>query len=167
MTARFMLAAFAGSGNDSVPRERTMSSGVFSAFVLPAFGTAVADHTYVEIDGQPFGCWGRSSGGTLLGTGSGDAALGVCLATPSGRAGISYGISGVCHQAANRILWPTRANVSNAAGARASMLLWGTFGRDGNGRQYSPTSNPWLELTYCQAQLSSGFSSQGGVNAES
>jgi hypothetical protein len=146
-----------------------MSSGVFSAFVLPAFGTAVADHTYVEIDGQAFGCWGRSAGGTFLVTGTGDAALGICLATPSGRAGVIYGRSGVCHQAANRILWPARVNVATAAGARASMLLWGTFGRDGNRKQYSPTANPWLELTLCQAQLSSsasGFSNQGDVHAK-
>lgn len=144
-----------------------MSSGVFSAFVLPAFGTAIADHTYVEIDGQPFGCWGRSTGGTLLGTWYGDAALGICLATPSGKAGIRYAMSGVCHQAANRILWPSGGNVSKAVGAPASVLLWGTFGLAGNGAQYSPTKNPWLELSYCQAQLASGFSSQGGVNVQS
>jgi len=147
-----------------------MSSGAFSAFVLPAFNTPLAHHTYVEIDGQAFGCHGRSSGGSTLIAGSGDAALGVCLATPSGGAGILYGRSGVCHQAANRILWPTRLTVVTALGARASILLWGTFGRDANRNQYSPVSNPWPELTICQAQVSSaasGASNQGGARVNS
>jgi hypothetical protein len=39
-----------------------------------------------------------------------------------------YGVTGVCHQTANRILYPARVTVSKAGGYWASSLAYGTYG---------------------------------------
>lgn len=128
-----------------------MAQGTFSGFAIPAQAASAVDHTYVVLTpGQACGCFGRSSGGAPLCSGHGNVDQGACLATPTGTAGITYGIHGVCHQMANRIMWPARLTVSKARGARGSMMVWGAYGRDPV-RAFSPASYPWPELLACLA----------------
>ena len=80
-----------------------------------------ADHTYVRSSvGNKWGCWGRDSGGKAICSGSGSASVANCISQPWSTAGLVYGVTGVCHQTANRILYPARAIVSKASGYWAS-----------------------------------------------
>jgi hypothetical protein len=91
----------------------------------------LADHTYVTcVGGYAWGCWGRNSGGRIISTGTGSSAQANCLSWPSSTAGLIYGVTGVCHQTANRILWPAGITVSRAKGYWASFLAYGTYGTD-------------------------------------
>lgn len=88
-----------------------------------------ADHTYVKSsDGYVWPCWGGSSGGRLICSGTGSSGKANCISQPSSTAGIIYGVTGVCHQTANRILYPAGTIVSAAAGYWASIILYGTYG---------------------------------------
>lgn len=91
-----------------------------------------ADHTYVlSSDGYVWPCWGRSSGGRRISSGQGSSAQANCLSQSDSHAGIVYGVTGVCHQTANRVLWPARTTVSKASGYWASTLLYGVYGTMG------------------------------------
>ena len=79
----------------------------------------LADHTYVTCGnlGKAWGCWGGKTGGTVLRQGSGSTAQANTIANPDEKAGIKcYLINGVCHQAANRILYPAGITVRQARG---------------------------------------------------
>lgn len=90
-----------------------------------------ADHTYVESsDGYVWPCWGRSSGGHDICSGTGSSSQANCISQPLSYAGIIYGVTGVCHQTSNRILWPSSRIVSAASGYWASSLAYGTYGTD-------------------------------------
>ena len=52
-----------------------------------------------------------------------------CISKPWSTAKLVYGITGVCHQTANRILWPAGVTVRQARGYWASWLLYGTYGK--------------------------------------
>ncbi|MDD5267675.1 MAG: hypothetical protein PHO08_11175 [Methylococcales bacterium] len=90
----------------------------------------LADHTYVRTaDGRGvWGCWGRSDGGSEICRGSGSSKQADCYSQPWGTSGIIYGVTGVCHQTANRILYPARVIVSGAHGYWLSSLVYGTYG---------------------------------------
>jgi hypothetical protein len=88
------------------------------------------DHTYVRSGTRAWGCFGRSTGGDLLVRGRGSLTRADCLAGADGKAGIVYGSTGVCHQAANRILYPAQVTVCRARGFRASAFLYGVYGRE-------------------------------------
>jgi hypothetical protein len=53
-----------------------------------------------------------------------------CISQPWSTAGLVYAVTGVCHQTANRILYPASAIVSKASGYWASSLVYGTYGTD-------------------------------------
>ncbi|MCU7933514.1 MAG: hypothetical protein KZQ99_01375 [Candidatus Thiodiazotropha sp. (ex Dulcina madagascariensis)] len=92
----------------------------------------LADHTYVTCGdlGKAWGCWGGKTGGAVLRQGTGSTAQANAIANPDERAGIScYLINGVCHQAANRILYPAGITVRGARGYPVSEALFGTYGR--------------------------------------
>src|SRR5438105_3189718 len=79
------------------------------------------DHTYVTSNlGHVWRCWGASAGGRQICSAVGNVGQAECLSQPGSQAGIVYGSSGVCHQTANRILFPARQLVSAAHGYRAS-----------------------------------------------
>lgn len=108
----------------------------------------LADHTYVTSDdGLTWPCWGGQSGGRKLCSATGSSKQANCLSQTDSHAGIIYGVSGVCHQTANRILYPANVTVSNAKGYWASWLTYGTYG----------TPNPialaeWLiRVNFCMA----------------
>jgi hypothetical protein len=84
------------------------------------------DPTYVTSSaGDRWDCKGRSQGGRVICRGSGDLGLARCLACPDGQAGISYGVTGVCHQIANRILYPAGDRVERAKGYNRSFRFYG------------------------------------------
>lgn len=91
-----------------------------------------SEHTYVESDTPYFywECHGKSHKGREICWGYGDANIANCLSQggQEGNAGITYGVNGVCHQIANRILYPAGVTVSSAGGYGASVILYGTYG---------------------------------------
>jgi len=91
------------------------------AFALPLraplFGNVRGEHTYVvSSQGHRWPCLGRAQGGRPICRGSGDAAVADCVARGDCSAGIRYLRTGVCHQVANRILWPAGLLVERAEG---------------------------------------------------
>jgi hypothetical protein len=102
-----------------------------SGYAIPLHGNLPADHTYVESDdGFVWPCWGRSSGGHQLCAGYGSSAVANCISLQNSQAGLLYGLTGVCHQTANRILHPATVVVSEARGYTASAFLYGAYGTD-------------------------------------
>lgn len=92
----------------------------------------LADHTYVQCDteGAAWGCWGGKTGGRELRRGQGSTRRADRIAEEDERGGIKcYLINGVCHQAANRILFPAGITVRGARGYDLSELLFGMYGR--------------------------------------
>lgn len=113
----------AGGASES---SRTSSSTGSSSG--PSRPTPDFEHTYVHsMSGDRWGCFGRNDGGRKICSGGGRhrIPLARCLSDPSGTAGIIYGITGVCHQAANRILYPAGRTVSRAKGYAVSCLQYG------------------------------------------
>lgn len=102
------------------------------AYAIPLALPDQWDHTYVLCPSMQFTwpCWGRSHGGNLLCSAPGSCITANCIAGPDGHAGIKYAITGVCHQTANRILYPAGITVRNAGGYVVSMTLYGTYGAD-------------------------------------
>jgi hypothetical protein len=109
-------------------------------------------HTYVTSScGASWGCWGGNTGGLSIHNGTGSSILADCIGQPNvgtgllavGLAGIVYGINGVCHQMANRIL--SAANIAlplSYAQIRASHFTYrgGGFGRNLPGQ---PVDDQW------------------------
>ena len=128
-----------------------MASGTLTGHALPVVGLA-ADHTYVTSSaGHVWNCNGRSAGGKAICTGIGNVDRADCLARPHSHAGIRYAITGVCHQMANRILYPSGRTVSRARRYLWSCFMYGTYGKDPlTGCFYSPVLAPWPELAICQ-----------------
>ncbi|MGR0480879.1 MAG: hypothetical protein ACTFAL_05605 [Candidatus Electronema sp. V4] len=102
----------------------------------------LADHTYVSCcpnDEKAWGCWGGKTGGRVLRTGEGSTRRANVIAESNERAGIiCYGINGVCHQAANRILITAGITVEGAEGYRVSHALFGVYGVVGFPPCYAP-----------------------------
>lgn len=91
----------------------------------------LADHTYVECTGgRGWGCWGGKTDGDALRSAHGSTRRADAIAQPDERAVIKcYAINGVCHQSANRILWPARITVRGARGYKLSEAIYGPYGR--------------------------------------
>ncbi len=92
----------------------------------------LADHTYVACGtlGKAWSCWGGSTGGKPLDSGTGSTRRADAIAGADERGGITcYLINGVCHQAANRILLPANVTVEDARGYGVSLALFGVYGR--------------------------------------
>ena len=108
-------------------------NGIFRGYAIPVEGLSFLDHTYVHIEKNDntrdvYGCWGRADGGRQICEGTGDVAEAEMIATPIGLAGIVYGVTGVCHQTANRILYPAQITVRMAGGYAISSAIYGTYG---------------------------------------
>jgi hypothetical protein len=131
-----------------------MAIGTLTAYTLPAWNIKLWDHTYVASSaGLAWGCHGRALGGTKLCDGPGNIDQAACLAQANGEAGVSQWVTGVCHQMANRILYPAQLDVMAARGYALSTLWWGSYGLDSQTRQQChPILNPWPELVTCQTQ---------------
>jgi hypothetical protein len=120
-----------------------------NAFATPAFiEQSPADHTYVICSNKAFGCFGASSGGRKLNDTGGYNELSkvdilnhntpinlfipgfkkVNIPLPTGDAGIIYGINGVCHMAANRLMVQSEKCVHDARFSSVSFALFGVYG---------------------------------------
>jgi hypothetical protein len=105
-----------------------MPAGTLTGYGLKILGLRF-EHTYVEsTHGHVWPCWGRSAGGRTLCAGIGNTDHADCLSLPNSQAGVIYGVTGVCHQTANRILYPSGQTVSNASGYRGSLFAWEYMG---------------------------------------
>ena len=91
----------------------------------------LADHTYVECtEGKGWSCWGGKTGGATLRSALGSTRRADAIAEADERARITcYAINGVCHQSANRVLWPARITVRGARGYKLSEAIYGPYGR--------------------------------------
>jgi hypothetical protein len=90
-----------------------------------------ADHTQVNCTGVPgkvWPCWGVPPKGAVCCAGNGSTAQADCLSTPASKAGIVYAFTGVCHQTANRILFPAGVIVNRARGYPLSAATYGAYG---------------------------------------
>ena len=115
-----------------------------SAYALPIKGPGgmLADHTYVvSSEGDTWGCFGRTKGRRkqLIAQGAGEVHIALCLSRQDSTAEIDYGRKGVCHQAANRILYTAGVTVSRAQGFFASAFIFGVYGL-----------GPWGALKRCR-----------------
>lgn len=103
------------------------------------------DHTYVHVCDMEenvqirYGCWGRDNGGNVICSGTADVSIAERIATDNGHAGIIYLITGVCHQTANRILYPAGIIVYEAKGYTVSSAIYGTYGIGGG---FVPIAQP-------------------------
>jgi hypothetical protein len=110
-----------------------------TAWTVPVTLLPVWDHTYVTSScGFRWGCYGRDYGGHPLAMAPGNSIAANCLSQPNSWAGIRYGFTGVCHQMANRILYPAGLTV---IGARGYGLTLGRYTAHGRG--------PWPEKAAC------------------
>ncbi len=113
----------------------------FTAYAMPTqwhpikqLPTWPLDHTCVATStGTQWGCFGRTypedpSVATIVATGNGDELWARAIAGPDGRAGIDYGVTGVCDQCSNRILLPAGITVRNSPGNEIATLLCGIYG---------------------------------------
>lgn len=117
----------------------TEIQGFAVPMMVPLIGTVRGEHTYVmSNEGDRWGCGGRAAGGRLICRGRCDVQLARCLAGPHHDAGIRYGVTGICHQIANRVLWPADVLVDRAKGYSFCLLLYAQYGR-----------GSWPELDFC------------------
>jgi len=109
-----------------------MSIGKLEGYSIPAFGGKVSKdiaHTYVVAsNGNRWGCFGTATGGDHLEQGIGDLVVAEKIAGFRSWAGLVYGITGVCHQASNRILSPSEVTVRRAGGYFLSVSSFGEYG---------------------------------------
>lgn len=105
---------------------------------IPA-GINMADHTSVSCSGVPGRLWvccGVAPAGPIICSGEGSSKSADCFSKPAmgafnliDTAGILYLITGVCHQASNRILSSASQLINNMCkGYGASLLAFGAFG---------------------------------------
>ena len=139
---------------------------ILSAHTLPTLFNPKWDHTYIESDdGLKWGCFGRDTGGNKICSANGESAFADCLSYPRGKvsgfpqyAGITYAIDGVCHQAANRILYAAGnggLDVAAAKGYPLSLILYGAYGLG--------AKVPWPRLSHCaNIRASAGSAPSGG-----
>lgn len=108
---------------------------------VESFLAPIADHVYVKMGDIYFECHGGyNDGEEMYENNKGDLEYAIQTAdgqteqidgeyVNDGCASIIYGLTGVCHQIANRILWTSQILVDKAAGYRLSSLIYGPYGR--------------------------------------
>lgn len=118
-------------------------------------------HTFVSSScGLAWGCFGRSENGSLLTSGPGSSSRADCLS--KNNAGILYGITGVCHQAANRISFPAQLKAVGAGGYAQSVFTFGEYGRS------FPGIKSWEAIKReCSARATSQISFDENISAGS
>ncbi|SIN96229.1 hypothetical protein [Fibrobacter sp. UWB11] len=104
------------------------------AFAIPVsdkvLGLDKMDHTYVVMGGRAFGCFGRSADGrAITPVSKGNKQVAEETETSSYNANMTYGVHGVCHQMANRILWTAQLLVDEAQAFNVSVSLFGPYGK--------------------------------------
>ena len=95
-----------------------------------------ADHVYACLQGGDcYAYHGGKSGGTNLSNtrGDGDSANFKCIATKGFPCKLVYGVEGVCHQEANRMLSSSNKTVREARGYWIFWPLYWTYGKYSSG----------------------------------
>jgi hypothetical protein len=137
-----------------------VESDVLVGYSMPAQNASFFSHTYVVAQQAQLAwdCFGRSNGGHSVVSGRGNSATADCLSyrrdPPSPPddiytiyAGIVYLVTGTCHQAANRILFPAQVKLPTTVGGYGlSKFTYGEFGR-----------GTWREFPGCYSAGSSGL----------
>jgi hypothetical protein len=89
------------------------------------------DHTYVTCSGgHAWPCWGSCQDGEIVTSGTASSAQAHEISQPNSQAGIRFLVTGVCHQTANRILWPAGVTVNNIRNYGLTVFVYGHYGRD-------------------------------------
>ncbi|MDQ7789978.1 MAG: hypothetical protein RDU41_07995 [Clostridia bacterium] len=98
-------------------------------YAWASYMNPLMEHAYVTSSaGHRWPCFGGTDRGRPIGSGLGHPEVAQCLSLPDSEAGINYGLTGVCHQAANRILWPAKVLVSQARSYNLSVMIYGAYG---------------------------------------
>jgi hypothetical protein len=117
--------------------------GVLVAKAYPTrLALGLADHTYVECGtgARGWSCFGGKQGGRVLRSRAASTRQADAIATADEHSGLKcYLINGVCHQAANRILYAAGFTVEGARGYGVSQAMFGVYGRVG----IFPCSSPF------------------------
>lgn len=100
---------------------------------LEGFATVgqIVFHTYVKSScGASWGCWGGTTGGVSICSGTGSSIQADCI-DGKDDAGILYYITGVCHQIANRILSPAGIQIPDTfPDVRNSYFIYDEYGHN-------------------------------------
>ena len=90
-------------------------------------------------------------GGSQIASGAASSAKADCIARPDMQAGIRYGVTGLCHQTANRILWPAGVNVSATKNYGLTVFFYGHYGSDAQEwiQHRAPCENTTGEIAEC------------------
>jgi hypothetical protein len=110
--------------------------------------------------GDAWGCRGWPTGGGKLCDAPGSAAFARCI-DGSDLAGIFYFRTGVCHQIANRLLYPAGVKIplGSHVQVRGSCFGYGQFGELRQNRSWVPTTHRWPErANLCGATLAGASS---------
>jgi hypothetical protein len=101
---------------------------------IPAIGNYPLAHAAVASSaGKQWGCFGRtaaqeSNNAKLIAQGVGDPLWADAIAGPDGHSGIDFGVTGICHHCANRILIPANVDVSMSPGNEIATPIFGKYG---------------------------------------
>jgi len=124
--------------------------GYLSAYHKPVANPlfSMLDHTYVVAsDGTKWRCNGADSGGEQIIEKSTDIEIAHSIAGANGMAGIHYGVTGVCHQISNRILYPSDTTVKMVAGYFLSVATYGEYGvGEDNWKELKISSNEQFSM---------------------
>jgi hypothetical protein len=132
-----------------------VQSATLQGWAIAAITTPWWDHTYVTSTcGLKWGCFGRDAGGNGLSAAVGSSIVADCLSQTNSEAGIDYLKTGVCHQAANRILHPANVTVAGARGYQTWAYRFGPYGKP-----------PWPQLLTCYPP--GALRGGGGMTAQS
>lgn len=123
------------------------------AFAVPIRNVnGVFDHTYVACsDGTLYGCFGGAAGGRFLMEGNGDSEVVECHSLHASQAGIYYGVTGVCHQATNRILASTGKMIDSirrydkSPSFVCATFLFGHYGLPWDAQAFGVSKPDWVE----------------------
>lgn len=137
-------ATYDGQGSLLKPRLEFKGCSLFSedkaiGFCRPIEDLPGFDHTYVQTADIYYKCHGGVDNGKQICSGMSDVNFSEQMAKGNlsvidgvkindGDAGISYLVTGVCHQIANRLLIPARILVNKASGYIVSFIFYGHYG---------------------------------------
>lgn len=116
-----------------MPRVTVRAHSIKAAWQLDReMGDWQLDHTFVSTgNGQSWGCFGRdlekAPQAYVIGQAQAEL-LFVSALAGDGSCGLKYAISGICHQAANRLLIPAGIDVRQSPGCELSIPLFGKYG---------------------------------------
>ena len=106
------------------------ASAILTGWAIPMVSLPW-DHSYVTSScGLQWHCRGRVAGGIAIAMGQGSSIIADCLSQINSHAGLRYWKDGVCHQMANRMLYPAgQVTVAKCNGYGFSSFRYGHYGK--------------------------------------